>query len=210
MVAELLAERGDIAGALSWYDRVVARLPVEELDAVRGPDGWARFASIPLRGRREVRRRLGLPPDATDAIVPVAPLEQPRDVDELRAHLNAGRRPPRELRVLTFQRGERAEARRRWPGEHTDSDEAYYPEAEHRWRELAGRGVPAIRVVAGTVAGLVAFAESAGESPTDSAVRVRYAEAVRPEQTITWPPPRNAPCWCGSGVKYKKCCGRTR
>jgi uncharacterized protein YchJ len=24
---------------------------------------------------------------------------------------------------------------------------------------------------------------------------------------ISWPPPRNAPCWCGSGTKYKKCCG---
>jgi hypothetical protein len=24
---------------------------------------------------------------------------------------------------------------------------------------------------------------------------------------IGWPPPRNKPCWCGSGLKYKKCCG---
>ncbi|MEU3308968.1 SEC-C metal-binding domain-containing protein, partial [Nocardiopsis sp. NPDC006832] len=22
-----------------------------------------------------------------------------------------------------------------------------------------------------------------------------------------WPPERNRPCWCGSGRKYKKCCG---
>ncbi|WP_408997352.1 SEC-C metal-binding domain-containing protein [Streptomyces acidiscabies] len=22
-----------------------------------------------------------------------------------------------------------------------------------------------------------------------------------------WPPPRNGPCWCDSGRKYKKCCG---
>ncbi|TDC03308.1 SEC-C metal-binding domain-containing protein, partial [Actinomadura bangladeshensis] len=25
--------------------------------------------------------------------------------------------------------------------------------------------------------------------------------------TLAWPPERNAPCWCGSGRKYKKCCG---
>jgi len=25
---------------------------------------------------------------------------------------------------------------------------------------------------------------------------------------IDWPPARNAPCWCGSAVKHKKCCGR--
>ncbi|MET9315984.1 SEC-C metal-binding domain-containing protein [Kribbella sp. NPDC003505] len=24
---------------------------------------------------------------------------------------------------------------------------------------------------------------------------------------VEWPPPRNQPCWCGSGIKYKKCCG---
>ena len=24
---------------------------------------------------------------------------------------------------------------------------------------------------------------------------------------IPWPPARNSRCWCGSGVKYKKCCG---
>lgn len=23
-----------------------------------------------------------------------------------------------------------------------------------------------------------------------------------------WPPGRNDPCWCGSGAKYKRCCGR--
>ncbi|MEV6140612.1 SEC-C metal-binding domain-containing protein [Nocardia sp. NPDC051990] len=27
---------------------------------------------------------------------------------------------------------------------------------------------------------------------------------------MDWPPPRNAPCWCGSGRKYKKCCGTAR
>jgi hypothetical protein len=24
---------------------------------------------------------------------------------------------------------------------------------------------------------------------------------------VPWPPERNAACWCGSGRKYKKCCG---
>jgi hypothetical protein len=25
---------------------------------------------------------------------------------------------------------------------------------------------------------------------------------------VTWPPHRTAPCWCGSGRKYKQCCRR--
>jgi tetratricopeptide (TPR) repeat protein len=27
-------------------------------------------------------------------------------------------------------------------------------------------------------------------------------------EPIHWPPGRNEPCWCGSGDKYKRCCGR--
>jgi tetratricopeptide (TPR) repeat protein len=27
-------------------------------------------------------------------------------------------------------------------------------------------------------------------------------------ELIAWPPERNQPCWCGSGQKYKRCCGR--
>jgi hypothetical protein len=33
------------------------------------------FDSVPLRGRRHVLELLGLAPDATDEIVPVAPIE---------------------------------------------------------------------------------------------------------------------------------------
>jgi len=25
---------------------------------------------------------------------------------------------------------------------------------------------------------------------------------------VSWPPARTAPCWCGSGRKYKQCCRR--
>ena len=28
--------------------------------------------------------------------------------------------------------------------------------------------------------------------------------------TVAWPPGRNEPCWCASGLKYKKCCGALR
>jgi predicted Zn-dependent protease len=26
-------------------------------------------------------------------------------------------------------------------------------------------------------------------------------------EAVAWPPGRNEPCWCGSGKKYKRCCG---
>lgn len=49
-----------------------------------------------------------------------------------------------------------------------------------------------------------------GEDPGSGATRAAYAaEAarVRADGLIPWPPPRNGPCWCSSGRKYKKCCG---
>lgn len=207
LVAELLVEFEDLDEGLRWYDRFVARMTPAEVEALRGPNGWVQFSSITLRGRRHVRRELGLPPDATDELVPVAPLERPVDVDDLRDQLDAGRPPPRLLRMLVFQQAERAEVRRRWPEEYTQTDDEYYPNAESRWREMAERGVRSIRLVPATVEGLVAFAERTGGSPTDPAVKSRYVNMVPEHQMLTWPPSRNAPCWCGSGAKYKKCCG---
>jgi len=63
-------------------------------------------------------------------------------------------------------------------------------------------------IVPGTVAGLVAFAAEHGGSARDEEVRKRYCMAIPDDQALPWPPARNAPCWCGSGFKYKKCCGR--
>jgi tetratricopeptide (TPR) repeat protein len=51
----------------------------------------------------------------------------------------------------------------------------------------------------GTVAGL-----SAEGDPTDPKTRAAYAD--KPGEEIPWPPERNGACWCGSGLKYKKCC----
>ncbi len=40
-------------------------------------------------------------------------------------------------------------------------------------------------------------------------LRAQYAahRGRDPSRVIAWPPGRNEPCWCGSGRKYKKCCG---
>lgn len=209
LVAELLAEHSDLEGALRWYDRAVARLSEDELEALRGPDGWLEMASVMLRGRRDVRRRLGLPPDIMDETAPAVPPQGGAlDVDDILDEVESGE-IPHEVQALVFPRPERAEARRRWPQEFAVPDEEYYPAQERRWRELAAAGVPAIRVTPATVAGLRAFAETVGGSPVDPVVQARYREAVAGPASIAWPPPRNGPCWCGSSAKYKKCCART-
>ena len=203
--AELLAEHGQQVEALRWYDRLVARMAPERLDAVCEADGWLAMESIALRGRREVRRELGLPPDATDEIVPDPP---EGGLDALLERL-AGleRRTPHGCRASVDLPACRARrSARRWPDDY-DDDPGHYAEVERRRRARAEAGGRTV-IVPGTVAELIAFAEAHGGSPLDEEVRKRYCASIADARTLTWPPARNAPCWCGTGVKYKKCCGR--
>ena len=50
------------------------------------------------------------------------------------------------------------------------------------------------------------WCEAGGHNPAEA--RPTYAIAMLDAgEATTWPPARNEPCWCGSGVKYKRCCG---
>jgi SEC-C motif len=51
------------------------------------------------------------------------------------------------------------------------------------------------------------FTTHLGPDTPASTTLTTYAEAPHPTTaTIPWPPDRNAPCWCGSTQKYKRCC----
>jgi hypothetical protein len=65
-----------------------------------------------------------------------------------------------------------------------------------------------ICVVPLDVAGLVAYAEREGKDPASRQTRLVYTDSLYGAgRDVDWPPERNAPCWCGSARKYKKCCG---
>jgi tetratricopeptide (TPR) repeat protein len=54
----------------------------------------------------------------------------------------------------------------------------------------------------------IRWSESEGLDPATSETRVQYiAMLTSCDQFFPWPPERNHPCWCGSGRKYKRCCG---
>ncbi len=56
---------------------------------------------------------------------------------------------------------------------------------------------------------IVAWCAEHDEDPEEA--RAAYAaHRMRDGEAIPWPPGRNEPCWCGSGRKYKKCCGPAR
>jgi len=72
------------------------------------------------------------------------------------------------------------------------------------WAESGHAWVP---LLAGSADELASYAARHGGDPTDPDVREGYTRhlANQPPE-VSWPPGRNEACWCGSGVKYKKCC----
>ncbi|MBM2614244.1 SEC-C domain-containing protein [Actinoplanes sp. LDG1-06] len=71
---------------------------------------------------------------------------------------------------------------------------------------LTTAGRSGLTLLPATVVGLTGFAGADGD-PADAKVRAGYAEQLAGrEGQIPWPPERNGACWCGSGLKYKKCC----
>jgi len=52
----------------------------------------------------------------------------------------------------------------------------------------------------------LAWCDERGEDPGQA--RASYAaDRLADGDVLAWPPGRNEPCWCGSGRKYKRCCG---
>ncbi|WP_432981263.1 IS1096 element passenger TnpR family protein [Dactylosporangium sp. CA-233914] len=85
----------------------------------------------------------------------------------------------------------------------------YRRETEQALRAMAERGGSGIRVVALDVPDLLAYAQRRGKDPAHRQTRLAYTGWLHEtgRAAIDWPPERNGPCWCGSGGKYKKCCG---
>jgi tetratricopeptide (TPR) repeat protein len=210
LAAELLEERGEHQQALTWFNMAISRLSDEELGDLHHEFGFPSYAGHLLAGRRRVRRAVGLPPDELDDSVPEINPARFGSIDDLAERLAHGARPPRELRVLFWPRTEIAAAHQRWPQlvEHADID-AIIRDREIANRDLSAAGMARITMVPLTTAKLAEFAARTGGDPADEQTRRACMDEIFDEgDVITWPPARNAPCWCGSQVKYKKCCGR--
>jgi tetratricopeptide (TPR) repeat protein len=112
-----------------------------------------------------------------------------------------------------FPASEYARALRLWPELTTDGGLAargcdhvtYCHRMQARIREGAGELMVGVAIAPVRVDDYLAWCERAGEDPANA--RARYAAALPVEQLIAWPPGRNDACWCGSGRKYKRCCG---
>ena len=93
-----------------------------------------------------------------------------------------------------------------------DTDGSAHHHAVERTLRAQARGFPEVRLgtIAATPDEITAFAAEHGFDPADPGTLRAWASAVPAPDSpriVPWPPERNHPCWCGSGRKYKKCCG---
>jgi tetratricopeptide (TPR) repeat protein len=170
----------------------------DEALALAKAQGDADVVDLLRADRLECRRELGLDPDEDDNARRPAPLGVWPGLGE-------------EQWVLAwFPRAELAAAAERWPilEEELRNPDEYCAQMEHQLRDLKlSSGRPPL-VAPLEIEALIRFAEREGLDPGTPAARSRFAaEAGRAATALTWPPGRNEPCWCGSGRKYKRCCG---
>ncbi|HEY0454048.1 SEC-C domain-containing protein [Actinophytocola sp.] len=207
LAGELMAERADFEQALVWFTEAAGRLTEEDIAGMaNGSETFAPAYDI-LAGRLRARQELDLPLDELDESV----LALDSDFDrfgELDARLAEGA-PPAEVRVLFWPRAEVEPAHERWPELVESADvAAVLLDREVDNREMSEAGVARITMVPLTTAKLTEFAARTGGDPlSDVTRRACLDEIVDEGGLIEWPPGRNEPCWCGSGTKYKKCCG---
>jgi hypothetical protein len=122
----------------------------------------------------------------------------------------------RTLALAWFPADQHPAALRRWPeltaeGAAKDAiDHAAYNQAlERTLRDYAQAGLPRLAIAPIRIPDYLAWCHDRGADPATPATRANYAaDLARQGGAVGWPPARNQPCWCGTGRKYKLCCGR--
>jgi hypothetical protein len=208
-VGEALEMCGRLKDALRWFNTGL-RLAAED----ETPDVGL------LNGHYRVRRALGLPLDRYDLVSEEHRRQAKADFEDVDEEdwddwAPAAERPeaPARLAVLYWPPNEYEQALDRWPSmrETHGADHAEHRRiVERHLRELSDRGAQVV-IGQATADGYAEYAATQGEDPTESATRAAYAAHLGiGDTTAPWPPARNDRCWCGSGAKYKKCCGALR
>jgi hypothetical protein len=113
------------------------------------------------------------------------------------------------MAVGWFPAGEYDAARHRWGDLRELWEQIPHPEycrrMEATFRGWASRGLRP-KLVPLRLAEYLRWCERRREDPSEA--RAGYAaDMLRLNRAAPWPPGRNEACWCGSGQKYKKCCG---
>lgn len=190
VLADEFAEAGDLERALYCYNVACRSILAQPVELLEGMDP---VGLLPLMGRARVRERLGLPADEHDRAVWAADRTRPSLEEEMGL-----------LDERTGGPGAVSEAPIRV--EPTGQDQEHYHEVE---RELRRGPKERQALVLADPEEFAAHALEHGLDPQTEDARRAWARSlpVDSPRLVRWPPERNRPCWCGSGRKYKKCCG---
>ena len=202
-VTEVLVDLDRAALAHEWLTDAVEQTKelVAAAPAAEGTDHLETFYEL-LSARHAVRHTLNLSHDG---------------YDELFEQMAASSHDDEEPLLVFWPRADFDALLQRWPkvseyiGETWDLHRALLERALIEVSESSA--IPPV-LVAGSVDGLIAFAAELDEDsvgpgdthdPGDLDVILEYADSIE-GPPLEWPPGRNDDCWCGSGLKYKKCC----
>ena len=182
--AELLERRGDLDEALRWYEIAADALTADDVV------NTYRVREL-VTGRRRVKWKLGLPLDGIDLLGDQGDDEYSDSEADLNNLLN--RPTVSDGCIQVWDRSE-FDNSVRWRRQFVGADADSYCRVVER--ELRAHGQRAT-IATWTYGGLLDCLRDAGFQH----------EKLSDGRRVEWPPPRNQPCWCGSGIKYKKCCG---
>jgi hypothetical protein len=222
--AEVLEEHDEYEAALGWAERAVFQWGggmAGAVERMRKSPGPLTLMTSGVGMRARIRKVLGYEPDELDALELAARTAVTRTLDDLadgpRRTPGAvdsgavGSRPRGEVQGLFWPRGELEKVAQRWPAlvpPGVVESGTYWADLEAQFAAAASAGITTVTIAPADPDSLAAAATREGLPVEDDGLRWRHREAQRARGLeISWPPPRNGPCWCGSGRKYKKCCG---
>jgi hypothetical protein len=197
--AEVLEERGDLVAALIWYCAATACLTAEELAIPYGPP-WAEELRA---GRRRVKWRLGIPLDDGDLLAEISEAEADEKWSDLLELI--GEPEVIEGRLHFWARTE-FETRFNWANQVKAKTPGVYYQSIERVLRVHDRRCIVVPCGLHSWCRRADVANTARHMAELRSVATRYDDGTG----VEWPPGRNQPCWCGSGTKYKKCCGTNR
>lgn len=214
VVPETLEAIGAPDTAVRWLTDAIAELNghTDPLDA--------KLLEGMVDHRHRLRTTFGIRPDGADDFEDTGELQPISLTDAYEVRVDSVSEPadlsassptgPHHIAVLYWPRPEFDAFAAKWPS----LAEGYGGTWEGHRAEVAAtlatyRSTRSARVVVVSARfdDFLAYAADNGLDPTGPGARSGYALTLgRAGEGVAWPPDRNAQCWCGSGMRYKKCC----
>lgn len=206
------AKAGAHAEALTWQTK--------GLEVALGREENTDMIWMLTNERAEALDVLGRPPDdlqlrAEGLVERQEQAEQARVEAFQRERRAAQAVPPRRASVglAWFPAEEYERALRTWPSFAEDYEHGpyatYCARLELLLRELKGQGAPQLALTPIAIDSYLSWCAERDRDAEQPDSRAAYAtELLEHGSAHSWPPKRNQPCWCGSQLKYKKCCLR--